>query len=163
MANFDLILWRHAEAEDSNPNDPNNDLARRLTSKGHRQAQLMAKWINQHYPAPLRILVSPAVRTQETAAALHRPFSTCPEIAPHVSVATLLKASSWPEKKTEEDLAILIVGHQPTLGALVARLLIGRDEDWALKKGALCCLRQRQRFGQAQTVLLAALAPEHLV
>ena len=37
---MELILWRHADAE---PGDP--DLARRLTSKGQKQAERMAAWL----------------------------------------------------------------------------------------------------------------------
>ena len=49
--NADLILWRHAEAEDLADNDETggNDLSRRLTHKGEKQAARMAAWL-QHRP-----------------------------------------------------------------------------------------------------------------
>jgi phosphohistidine phosphatase len=37
---MELILWRHAEAEDGIP-----DMARELTSKGKKQAKHMAAWL----------------------------------------------------------------------------------------------------------------------
>ena len=40
---MELILWRHAEAEDAEP-----DLTRNLTSKGNRQAALMARWLHDY-------------------------------------------------------------------------------------------------------------------
>ena len=40
---MDLILWRHAEAE---PGEP--DLGRRLTAKGHKQAERMGEWWEDH-------------------------------------------------------------------------------------------------------------------
>ena len=52
-----LILWRHAEAEDANGKD---DLDRALTKKGHLQAERMAKWLRSRLPEDCRILVSPA-------------------------------------------------------------------------------------------------------
>ena len=59
---MDLLLWRHAEAEDGD-----EDMKRRLTSRGELQAQRMAKWILAHQPKDMRIIVSPAVRTQQTS------------------------------------------------------------------------------------------------
>lgn len=61
---MDLLLWRHAEAEDGFP-----DLARKLTQRGEKQAQQMAEWIRQHAPKNLRIVASPALRCQQTAQA----------------------------------------------------------------------------------------------
>ncbi len=49
---MDLILWRHCEAE---PGEP--DLGRRLTSKGVKQAERMAAWLDAHLPDTCRILV----------------------------------------------------------------------------------------------------------
>ena len=42
---MDLILWRHAEAEDTVP-----DLSRELTRKGCKQAQKMATWLKGQFP-----------------------------------------------------------------------------------------------------------------
>ena len=79
-AAMDLILWRHAEAEDGVP-----DLTRKLTPKGAKQAQRMAEWLERHLPERCRILASPAVRAQETARALGRRFRTVDDIAPGAS------------------------------------------------------------------------------
>ena len=62
---MDLILWRHAEAEDGVP-----DGARALTKKGLKQAAAIAAWLKPRLPDATRILVSPATRAQQTAAAL---------------------------------------------------------------------------------------------
>jgi len=67
---MDLILWRHAEAIEG---EAGEDLARKLTSKGERQAERMAEWLNRRLSHSTRILVSPAVRCQETAKALQAP------------------------------------------------------------------------------------------
>ena len=64
---MDIILWRHADAEYGPP-----DLQRRLTEKGHRQAEAAAKWLNRHLPADYQVWASEAARSQETAAYLGR-------------------------------------------------------------------------------------------
>jgi phosphohistidine phosphatase len=153
---MDLILWRHAEAVEAG--DAAGDLERPLTSRGERQAARMAAWLNRHLPATARVIVSPARRTQQTAAALERKFRTVAALAPDASVTSLLEAARWPESKE----AVLVVGHQPTLGQAAAHLLSGADHAWAVKKGAVWWLRSRQREGNGQVVLVAMLGPEQL-
>ena len=150
---MDLILWRHADAEDGFP-----DMARALTEKGRRQAEHMARWLGAHLPKGTRILVSPATRAQQTAEALTDEFETVRAIAPGASYAALLAAAKWPESKG----AVLIVGHQPALGHVAALLLSGTPAEWAVKKGAVFWLTHRLRGEQAQVVLRAALSPELL-
>ena len=65
---MDLILWRHADAREAREGE--DDLARPLTSRGEKHAKRMAEWMNQFLPESTRILVSPSVRTRQTADAL---------------------------------------------------------------------------------------------
>lgn len=65
------------------------------------------------------------------------------------------------DKKPKNKRAVLIVGHQPTLG-LVAQQLLHMQAPCAIKKGALWWLRHRVRNGQAQVVLVAVLNPQML-
>ena len=51
---MDLILWRHAEAEDAAPGM--SDLERALTTKGVKQARRMGQWLNSQLPDSCRIL-----------------------------------------------------------------------------------------------------------
>ena len=88
---MDLILWRHAEAED--PADGSEDLERALTPRGLRQAARMAAWLDRQLPDGLRVLSSPAVRAQQTAQALERKFKLRDELAP---VATSAAAATAP-------------------------------------------------------------------
>lgn len=161
---MDLILWRHAQAqmllaEDGEsvlPFELERDLARPLTPKGQRQAERMAMWLNQRLPDTTRVLVSPALRTQQTAAALGRKARTVDTLNPLASVDDLLLAARWPVSRDP----VLIVGHQPTLGLLAARLLAGQDQPWAVRKGAVWWLRSREREGDAQVVLHAVVPPD---
>ncbi len=148
---MDLILWRHAEAE---PGEP--DLGRRLTAKGHKQAERMAAWLERHLPDTCRVLVSPADRAQETALALKRKFRTVDELAPGASVEALLGAAGWPDSRE----SVLIVGHQPTLGEVAAFLLTGEPAYWSIKKGGVWWISNRSRLGQAGVVLRVVLGPD---
>lgn len=150
---MELLLWRHAEAEDGE-----DDLRRRLTERGHKQAKTMARWLREHQPKDLRIIVSPAVRTQQTAEALGLPFETHRKIGPGACVSELIAASGWPHASG----AVLIVGHQPSLGHLASLLLAGQEAEWSIKKGALWWLSNRVRRSETQTILRAMIPVELL-
>lgn len=153
---MDLILWRHAEAHPVR--EGQSDLERALTSKGERQAQRMADWLNQRIAHSTRILVSPAVRAQQTANAVGRSFKTVETLAPDATGEALLKAVRWPDAPEP----VLVVGHQPTLGIVAAYLLAGQAQPWAIKKGAVWWLRNRDKEGLAQVVLQAVQSPDCL-
>jgi phosphohistidine phosphatase len=136
---MDLILWRHAEAH--LVAEGQADVERALTPKGERQAERMAQWLNQRLTHSTRILVSPALRCQQTAQALGKKFKTVNALAPDASTAMLLHAVRWPESSA----AVLVVGHQPTLGLTAAQLLTNTPQQWSVKKGAVWWLRYRQR------------------
>lgn len=150
---MDLILWRHAEAEDGLP-----DTGRKLTDKGQKQAKQMADWLKPRLPQNTRILVSPATRAQQTAAALGMEFETVKEVGLSTNTVALLTKAGWPEANG----AVLVVGHQPTLGQIAALLLSGEEQDWTIKKGAVWWISNRVRQNEMQTVLRCALAPEML-
>ncbi len=153
---MDLILWRHAEAEEAA--DGSDDLARALTSRGEKQAARMAAWLDRQLPEGLRVLASPARRTEQTANALGRKFKMRAELLPGGNVEDLLELAQWPRSKG----AVLIVGHQPVLGQTIAQLLELQATECAVRKGAVWWLRQRQRLDQSQTVLLTVQSPEFL-
>jgi len=148
---MDLILWRHCEAE---PGEP--DLGRRLTSKGLKQAERMAQWLDSHLPDTCRVLVSPADRAQQTAVALQRKFRTVEDLAPGATVDAVLAAANWPDSREP----VLIVGHQPTLGAVASFLLSGEQAYWSVRKGAVWWLSNRAKEGGAAVVLKVVVAPD---
>ena len=150
---MDLILWRHAEAEDGPP-----DLERRLTPRGHKHAQRVAEWLLQRLPAKFVVLASPARRTQETAHALGVAFRTVPALAPGASVQAILKAAEWPGRKS----SVVVVGHQPDLGRVALHLVAGAAGDGTIKKGGLWWLANRVRNDQTQVVVRAVMAPDLL-
>ncbi len=150
---MDLILWRHAEAEDTFP-----DHDRVLTARGEHQARRVAQWLTSSLNAPYRVIVSPAVRTQSTAAALTSDFETSRLVGVGASPEQILKAAHWPDAPT----TVIVVGHQPSLGQTAALLLSGRPDHWSVRKGAIWWLSHRERQGTAQVVLRAVLNPEFI-
>ena len=157
---MDLILWRHAEAEDWPEGDPQagSDMDRSLTARGEKQAARMAAWLDRQLPEGTRIVVSPARRCEQTALALERKYRLRPEIAPGASPAQLLELVQWPSAKSP----VLVIGHQPTLGQTIAQLLGLQENDCPVKKGALWWLRNRDREGQIQTVVVTVQSPDRL-
>ena len=77
---MELILWRHAEAEDGTP-----DSARKLTPHGVKQAQAVAEWLTPRLPKTTRIIVSPTKRTRQTADALTAEFEIIEDLGPGAS------------------------------------------------------------------------------
>ena len=148
-----MILWRHAEAADGAP-----DHARKLTAKGVKQAEKIAAFLHRHLPDGARILVSPAARTQQTAAALTNRFTLAHAIAPGASAQAVLQAAHWPDAGG----TVLVVGHQPTLGEVAAQLLGCNDYALNIRKGALWWFSQREREGSAEVTLRLVIAPDFL-
>lgn len=144
---MNLILWRHADAEDGTP-----DEQRRLTAKGHKQAKRMAAWLSARLPANCRVITSPAVRTRETAGALTENFKVEKAVSTMATPQGLLKAAGWPSGNG----TVVIVGHQPTLGAAAALALTGEAQAWNVKKGSIWWISCDDEGG---IMLRAVLAP----
>ncbi len=152
---MDLVLWRHAEAETGEP-----DEGRKLTAKGEKQARRMAEWLHGRLPDSARIYASPARRAQQTAAALadvaHRKIKTLDALAPGAAPEEVLEAIAWNGGKG----ILVVIGHQPTLGLVASRILLGRDEDWPIKKGGVVWIGHRDAHHTVEPILRAALGPD---
>jgi phosphohistidine phosphatase len=148
---MELILWRHADAENSEP-----DLERALTRHGRHQAQQVADWLNVRLPSHCRILCSPAVRAQQTLEPLQRDFDVLPALAPGAGPAAVLQAAGWPARHG----AVLVVGHQPTLGRVASLLLCGSMNDLDFRRGALWWFEQSDPHDTYTLALKAVVTPE---
>jgi phosphohistidine phosphatase len=149
----ELVLWRHAEAEDGMP-----DAERALTKKGHKQAEAVGHWLASHLPKRALILASPAKRAQQTAAAVNLPITTVEAIAVGASAGEVLRAAGWPDASG----VVVVVGHQPTLGRVAALLLTGAESEWPIKKGAVWWFTSRVRNGERKVALRAVIGPDLL-
>ncbi len=150
---MDLILWRHAEAEEGD-----NDLARELTPKGEKQAARVAQWLLQRLPSKFTLLSSPAARAQQTAEALGVPLKTVKDIAPGAAVSAIIKAAGWPDHKG----TVVLVGHQPDLGHAAAFLVSGAHTEVSIKKGGLWWISDRAREDGAKIVVRSVVSPDLL-
>jgi phosphohistidine phosphatase len=156
MAN--LILWRHAEAEDQSASGLDAD--RVLTKKGRKDAVKMAKWLSHHLPSNTKIICSPAKRCLETAFALHHINNS------EITIAEFLSTDSTVEKIAKKVIdddntkTLLIVGHQPNLGLLIAKLLGMHENACVVKKGTVWWLSQRENNGALQTYLFTVHHPD---
>lgn len=150
---MDMILWRHAEAENTTP-----DEGRVLTTRGRRQARAVAKWLREHVKGKVRVVASTALRAQETAQALMNDFDISPDIAVGASPQDVLNLVGWPNGEG----AIIVVGHQPTLGRVASLLLTGKEADGQIKKGAIWWFRTRGEGMEIETLLHAVISPELL-
>ena len=145
---MDLIVWRHADAEQGGP-----DLERPLTKRGRKEAAGVAEWLLERLPEEFEVVASPAARAQQTAEALGRKIRTEARIAPGASPQDLIGAARWPDARGP----VILVGHQPDLGNTLAYLVSGRKGDWRLRKGALWWIESG-----SPVLVRAAISPDLL-
>ena len=86
------------------------------------------------------------------------PFKTVEALAPGASVRAILEAADWPEHKSP----VIVVGHQPDLGRVVAHLVGTPGADVSVKKGGLWWFSNRVRDGESGIVVRAVLSPDLL-
>lgn len=123
-----LILWRHADAMEGMP-----DTERRLSEKGLKQATRAAAWLNPLLPENTTILVSPALRTRQTANTLGRHYDIHDSLAIHSTAENMLSAALMPSNSQ----TVLLVSHQPLLGYLASFLLCGQKQPWHIAKSQI--------------------------
>ena len=148
-----IIIWRHADAEQADAAGGDYDVMRQLTSKGKTQAKHMARWLRQHLPKGTKVVCSPAIRALQTAEALSYKVQTNDSLKPSAGLLEVLRALA----QLDEHPHILIVGHQPWLGQLVSFLFeqtasehtetivnnLPKYNNTSIKKGAVWWLRLR--------------------
>ena len=134
-----LCLLRHAEAEAAAA----SDRLRRLTAKGEEQAASAARFACRHGLAPDLILASPVTRARQTAQAV---AARLPE--PRLVEAPWAACGMEPQRAIEElggfasFATVMLVGHQPDLGALASALLgLPRPQALRMRKGLLAGIR----------------------
>ena len=137
-AAYQLFLIRHGVAEergDAWPDDAKRPLSEDGIERFQKSARGLARldvWIDV-------VLTSPLVRARQTAEIVASAFDPRPSIitieslAPGGSYASLLADLEKHGRKTR----IALVGHEPGIGELGARL-IGSRHSFEFKKGAVC-------------------------
>lgn len=132
-----IHLLRHAEAEDVSPTGRDPD--RRLTEEGRKRMRAVAKAIAKLDPGYEAVLVSPFVRSRQTAepvaeaCGFERPLTETKNLAPGADPVEVLH-----ELARLGPASALLVGHQPHFGRLFGLLLSGRpDLEIPMKKAGL--------------------------
>ena len=134
-----LYLVRHAHAV-SDAEDP----ARPLSPKGCEVALAMGRWLRGNAGVDItEVWHSPLVRARQTAelvvegARLKARLREAPGLLPEDAVSAMAVALG------RHGDSVMIVGHEPHLGMLAARLL-GMETGGAVefKKGAVLCLER---------------------
>jgi phosphohistidine phosphatase len=154
---MELILWRHAQAEDGEP-----DHERALTPRGRKDAERVGAWLcGRVGEGGATVLCSPTRRTRETADALrgHRGavvrFEVVDAIGPQAAAADVLRAAGWPDGPEGR---VIVVGHQPWIGQAAALAVAGAALPWPVRKAGFWWLARRD----GDVLVRAAMSPELL-
>jgi phosphohistidine phosphatase len=137
---MEIWLLRHAAAEDRA--ESGRDADRALSEEGHRRAREVARGLAELEPGIELILTSPYRRARQTA----EPVARALRLTSTLRETQALEPSSDPEEilgevRSESAQVILLVGHEPHLGALLGRLVSGRPGlEIPMKKAALARL-----------------------
>jgi phosphohistidine phosphatase len=156
----DLILWRHAKAEEQTVvpfngfGDLMSDFDRSLTDKGWRQAKKVSGWMMKRLDPDARILSSPSIRTMQTAQCLGRKVEKL-DLLYQGSARQILSALHWPDLLS----TTVVVGHQPSIGRLVSMVLTGEEFPLLGNPGAFFWFRWKEGVSGGQPVLLWAMSP----
>ena len=130
-----VVLIRHAAAVPKGTPGV-LDAERPLTSEGKVKFRSAARGLARIMPRPHVLLTSPLSRAQETAEIAAEAFTDiAPGIEPTLAdqdIDGILAAL----QTQPPDATVALVGHEPMLGALLARMLgCGQSEHLAFKKG----------------------------
>jgi len=135
---YELYLIRHGIAEERGEAWP-DDTKRPLTEDGMSRLRKQSRGLARLGVVIDTVLTSPLVRTRQTAEIVAAAFEPKPHVvnveslAPGGAHAAILADIEKHAKKAR----IAIVGHEPGIGELAARL-IGTRHAVAFKKGAVC-------------------------
>ena len=138
MATLELYLIRHGEAAERGKEYP-DDSKRPLTSQGLSRLRKETHALNALGVSFDLIITSPLARTRQTADVLAEvmkskpPVTTSDALAPAGSHASVMQELGKHMKKAR----VALVGHEPNIGELAARL-IGARAPLEFKKGAIC-------------------------
>lgn len=134
---MEIWLLRHAAAEDRATSGHDSD--RTLTEDGHRRAREVARGLAALEPGIELILTSPFWRARQTA----EPAAQALKLSGKLRETRALEPDRDPSEVLEEVRAegveaVLLVGHEPHLGALLGRLVAGAPGlEIPMKKAAV--------------------------
>lgn len=124
-----LYLLRHAKTEPGEPGKP--DRKRALIERGREDAGLIGVYLDRHRLIPQQVLLSPALRTQETwkymtEAMRQAPSATTEDALYDAGAAEMMAVIGDTAEKTQ---SLMIVAHNPTLHEVALTLVASGDID----------------------------------
>lgn len=160
-----LYLIRHSNAVEPGTPEYEDDSQRPLTEKGREKMRKIASSLKDLGVKPDLILSSPYARAAQTAEILAKIMKHKKDIAysdsliPVGSTDTLIGEIN--EKYTVDEL--VLVGHEPSLSALVGTLTgAGAEISINLKNGGVCCLSTDDLHVERKAILEWLLTPKIL-
>jgi phosphohistidine phosphatase len=159
-----LLVVRHAIAEDREAWASRDDSLRPLTDDGKKKMKEAAKGLRSLVPKLDVLATSPLTRAMQTAQILAKVYDK-PE---PVAVDALTPGqrpgalASWLRTQALEK-TIAIVGHEPGLGAAASWLAAGTERSFLeLGKAGACLLDLGERIDAGEAMLIWALRPSQL-
>ena len=139
---YEICILRHGIAIRRDADGSLDDSKRKLTPEGREKMEKIARGLQRLNLDLDWIVTSPLVRAVETAQIISDSFGSkvpldlCDALRPGEPAEKVLQfLAKQPDRRR-----IMLVGHEPDLSMLAARLLgAGRDAGLAFKKGG-CCL-----------------------
>jgi len=154
-----LYVMRHAEAVEGS--DLLKDEWRYLTEKGRSTAEKVSSILARTGPKPRLTITSPLTRAVQTAEIAAEMACRKNRV---VASELLLPGGDIDEliahlKGCADDKRVMVIGHEPQLGFLVAALLGRTDEALPLKKSACVALELDPDKGDKPAAFLWYLVP----
>lgn len=124
-----LYLFRHAKAETAQPGK--QDRTRALSERGRIEAGRIGAYMATHALIPDRVVVSPAVRTQESWTHLASALQPAPEALTDDRIydATPDDILAVIKDVPANAQTLMIVGHNPSLHEVATALIASGDID----------------------------------
>ncbi len=160
-----LYLIRHSNAVDPGMPEYEDDSQRPLSEKGREKMRKIASALQELGVQPDLILSSPFERAAQTAEILTKRLKYKGELAfsdflvPTGNSDALIGEIN--EKYSVDEL--ILVGHEPSLSALVGTLTAGNSEiSVNFKNGSVCCLSADDLHVERKAILEWLLTPKIL-
>lgn len=142
MSKISFYLVQHAEAKSEE-----EDKERRLTEKGKKEAESLAKFLRGKIK-PQKIIHSGKARAMETALIYAEQLGVN-DVGKGENLAPLDDPSFWAERLKKESSSLMLVGHLPHLSKLLSLLVAGSAEKEIVKFKHACCValfRENEKF-----------------
>ncbi len=156
-----VIVVRHGPAYNLGESGSTTDESRRLTPNGRECIQRVALGLKEIQPQISKVLTSPYQRAEETAALLASVYNA--DIEPNEALESGEKARKVLRMlATRNEETLIIVGHQPTMGEVVALGSLGEGMPMFMKPGATACLDFESRVEPDGASLVWLMQPAQM-